>query len=136
MKVAFDAVTPAGKGSMHLLLDIRRATLFAVALLVFLAVVGPACLMQASEALGVPMDSHPMAPMECESEGSIPSASPCPHANPIDPVGDNLRSDTPRVEAVFVVAAPSIVVTSVTRFDSGDVTLAVAPPSHLTPLRL
>ena len=121
---------------MHLLLDIRRATLFAVALLVFLAVVGPACLMQASEALGMPMDSHPMAPMDCESDGTSPSAAPCPHANPVDPVGDNLRSDTLRVDAVFVVAAPSIVVTTVSQFDVRDVALAEAPPSHLTPLRL
>lgn len=121
---------------MHLLLDIRRATLFAVALLVFLAVVGPACLMQASEAFGVPMDSHPMAPMDCESDGTGPGAAPCPHANPIDPVGDKSRSDAPRIDAIFAVTAPSIIVASVPRFDSGVVAIAEAPPSHLTPLRL
>lgn len=121
---------------MHLLLDIRRATLFAVALLVFLAVVGPACLMQASEAFGVPMDSHPMTPMDCESDGTSPSAAPCPHANPIDPVGDKSRSDAPRVDAVFVVTTPGVVVTSAPQLDAGDVALAAAPPSHLTPLRL
>lgn len=115
--------------------DMRRITLAGLTLLLFLVAVGPACLLLATTAMGMPSGvAHP-APMDCGDRGRDTSAA-CPHANPVEVTRDTPALPEPLLDIVVVTEA-------VPTDDAGtNLVLSRAewygspPPSHLTPLRL
>jgi len=114
---------------------IRRTTLFGLALLLFLVAVGPACLMYASEAIGMPMGMPHPAPMDCgDTDGD--SSVACPHSNSVEITNSTQRSDAVTLDIVAVtdVVAPMQVSANVL-FVRAERYLS-PPPSQLIPLRL
>lgn len=116
---------------LTLSLDIRRIGLTVLSLLIALAVVGPACLMVATEAFA--MSAHTEAPMNgCDDSGS--SMSACPHEDGVEttvatqdnvPIVQTVMSSGP-VEPASIGFAR----TALTEQPPS------APVAHLIPLRL
>jgi len=104
-------------------------------LLLFLAAVGPACLMYASTAMGMPMGQPHPAPMDCgDNQGSSDAA--CPHSNPVEVTKDSVRDDGPPL-AVVAIADVSLPVFSGTSLGISRAEGYLSPPpSQLIPLRL
>ena len=120
---------------MTLPIDIRRVALFLLALLIFLAVAGPACLLTAASAMGMPM-SAPSTPMDCDRDTDR-SMSACPHSNsPLPATHQSAKADPTPLDVVFV--APEMLLADVTvgRLAQRAERPTASPPSHLTPLRI
>lgn len=116
---------------MPLSLDIRRIGLMALSLLIALAVIGPSCLMVATEAFA--MSTHSDVPMSgCEDSES--SMSACPHEDGVETTGA-IQDNVPFVQTVL--SAEPVEPTSI---GFSRMALTEQPPSapvaHLTPLRL
>lgn len=119
---------------MTLSLDIRRLGLMLLTLLVVLAVVGPSCLLFATQAMAMSDFSHVPAPVSgCGGPGS--SMGACPHDNPIETTSSS-TVDTPQVAQIAIVSVP------IDALSMGLALLAPAerppgaPVAHLTPLRI
>lgn len=119
---------------MTIAFDIRRSAVFGLALLLFMAVIGPACLLSASQAMGMPMGPMP-APMDCDTDGNE-TVGACPHASSAKIVGDVARTNAPAVDVALVTPEPLLAPVVGTRMIPRAERLSSPPPSHLTPLRL
>jgi hypothetical protein len=122
---------------MALTLNIRRAVMLGLALLLFLAVAGPACLLAASEAMAMSMGTtHSSAPMDCGGEGEGPTMA-CPHDDPVEvTAGASGSTVSIPLDVVFTAGEPALTTTEFARFSALAELAPVAPPSHMTPLRI
>jgi len=115
--------------------DMRRITLAGLTLLLFLAAVGPACLLLATTAMGMPSGASQPAPMDCGDRGRDMSAA-CPHADPVEVTRDTSALHEPLLDIAVVEeivptddAGMTLVRSRAERYES-------PPPSQLIPLRL
>lgn len=122
---------------MTLIADKRRTVALGLAVLLLAAAVVPLCVMSAEPAMAMPMPMETPAPAssDCDStEGG--SLTTCPHAD-----AEQLPGATARVDGEQVVFLPIALVgdTFLEGFAAAvtpDSREALAPPGHLTPLRL
>lgn len=122
---------------MALTLNIRRTVMFGLALLFFLAVAGPACLLAASEAMAMSMGTtHSSAPKDCGGEGEGPTMA-CPHDDP-DEVTAGTSGSTVSIplDVVFTTGEPVLTTVEFARLSTPAEPAPAAPPSHMTPLRI
>jgi len=112
----------------------RRGWVFGLALLLFLAVVGPACLASAMTAFAMPVHTAPATPTDCDGPGS--GMKSCPHSETAKVSADSVKAD-PIAPVAVVVTAEDLLpgVTSDPLHTRAEV-VRTPPPTHLTPLRL
>jgi hypothetical protein len=138
-------------------IDMGRAGLFGIALLLFLAVVGPSCLLSASVSMAAPLSPmHEGAPVQSSGmhahNGGAPSHAPsqpsdcgsddsdgaCPHADSGKLNAVSVQDDDVPAAAVLTafVEIPVHAPASVGRVLMRAERRPAPPPAHLTPLRL
>lgn len=130
MRVALATFVAVNEGWVLALgFDMRNQVRLVLALLLFLAAVGPACLIM-SPAMAMAND----APSRDCTEPGAPAAG-CPHATAAKAAQPaDLASDA--APTVVAVSAPILPVADEAVFADAAGSLALRPPAHLTPLRL
>lgn len=119
---------------MTLTANIRRAGVLLFALLLFVAAIGPSCLMSAAPAMAVPMHAEMPDPSDCGSNQGD-SVSDCPHDDSKQVVYDLSHFENVFFSVALAFEAPLPIV-SVGRLLAVADSEPLPPPSHQVPLRV
>lgn len=114
---------------------IRRVGTIGFALLLFVAAVGPSCLMSAMPAMAAPMHTTAPDPMDCDRDAGGSLAS-CPHSAPAKAAYDFTRFDDVQpfvLTSAFEAPSPLV---SFDRLYPRAEREPSPPPSLKVPLRL
>lgn len=111
-------------------LDMKRLGSLALALLIVMAVLGPVCLVLASSAMAMPMDSE-LVPCETPE-----SSMACPYERPDGNVVQKAASDESLAVTALLPVDPSGFMTASGLVMLDEHPTLDPPPSHLTPLRI